>query len=168
MAREATARLLEIASTSVALKSEPVVGTTSCATTERSLLTSGTRTCRKEDAGTDVTRPSLLDLVKDLSRNIHSLKHTRETRYPVRPGEASYMQRLLHGMMRLNRRETHLATQNVGIYRARYSKELPGSEEVASRDGKHAKEGTLKPQVPRLSAVASWRLLRRRGSGRPG
>ena len=114
-----------------------------------------------------MTRPSLLDLVKDLSRNIHSLKHTRETRYPVRPGEASYMQRLLHGVMRLNRRETHLATQNVGMYRAYYSKELPGSERVASRDGKHAKEGTLKPQVPRLSAVASWRLLRRRGSGRP-
>ena len=55
--------------------------------------TSGTRTCMQEDAGTDVTRPSLLDLVKDLSCNIHSLKHTRETRYPVHPGEASYMQR---------------------------------------------------------------------------
>jgi hypothetical protein len=88
--------------------------------------TSGTRTCRQEDAGTDVTRPSLLDLVKDLSRNIHSLKHTRETRYPVRPGEASYMQRLLHGVMRLILTETHLATQNVGMYRAYYSKELPG------------------------------------------
>ena len=41
MAREASARLLEIASMSVALKSEPVVGTTGCATTERSILTSG-------------------------------------------------------------------------------------------------------------------------------
>ena len=43
--------------------------------------TSGTRTCRKEDAGADATRPSLLDLSKDLSRNMMYLKHTN----PVRP-----------------------------------------------------------------------------------
>ena len=54
---------------------------------------------------------------------------------------------------------------------ANYNKELPGMRIllglVASRDEKHAEGGALKPQAVRLTAVASWREQRRRGSERP-
>ena len=54
---------------------------------------------------------------------------------------------------------------------ANYSKELPGMRVllglVASRDEKHAEGVALKPQAVRLTAVASWRKLSRRGSERP-
>ena len=130
--------------------------------------TPGTRMCSTEDAGADATRP--LYSISQKTCHVHAI-HTQHTWNTDSPGclagialksttppwrDAAYSP---------GNALCHTKYMHIGHTTVRNSLDC---RVVATRDGKHAKEGTLKPQAVRLTTVASWRKLRRRGSESPG